>query len=88
MSNPFEARALPLGGPASDIRPITPDDGTDMPDVAAALYVETGGTVVLITAAGAERSVSLPDFTLLPVGVRRVKATGTTASGLHALVLA
>lgn len=35
----------------------------------------------------APRTVTVADQTLLPVGVRRVHATGTTATGLHALVL-
>jgi len=28
------------------------------------------------------------DQSILPVGVRRVRATGTTATGIHALVVA
>ena len=30
----------------------------------------------------------IADFSILPLGVRRVPATGTTAAGIHALVLA
>nr|WP_246059169.1 hypothetical protein [Shimia litoralis] len=52
---------------------MTPDDATDLPMVAIALYVETGGTVA--------------DFSILPLGTVRVRATGTTAAGIHALVL-
>jgi hypothetical protein len=88
MSNPFKGRTLPLGGPATDMAPITPSDSTDLPHVALALYAETGGTVALVTVAGATRSVRVADFSMLPVGVRRVLATGTTATGLHAMVLA
>lgn len=88
MINPFANRAASPQGPARDIRPITPNDSDDLPSVAVALYVETGGSVSVVTVTGAERQIELPDFSILPVGVRRVNATGTTASGIHALVLA
>ncbi|MCC5992946.1 MAG: hypothetical protein JJT99_10515 [Rhodobacteraceae bacterium] len=84
----FKAHALTPAGPATDILPVTPDDGTDLPLAASALYVETGGTVSVITIRGQMRSIELGDLALLPVGVRRVRATGTTASGIHALVVA
>lgn len=87
MSNPFTERALSLSGPATDIAPVTPDDGTDLPEVATALYVETGGTLALVSVRGATRTVSVDDMSLLPVGVRRVLASGTTASGIHALLV-
>ncbi len=88
MTNPFANRAGSLQGPATDIQPVTPDDGADIARMAIALYVETGGTLSLVTASGDARQVTLPDFAILPVGVRRVNATGTTAAGIHALVLA
>lgn len=85
--NPFANRAVPLSGPATDILPVTPDDGTDFGDIAIALYVETGGTVAIHTVGGQTRSVGVADNAILPVGTRRVLASGTTASGIHALVL-
>ena len=87
MSNPFENRAPSLAGPATDIVPVTPDDGADLTDVAVALYIETGGTVSVITEKGGVRSVSVSDNSILPVGIARVHATGTTATGIHALVI-
>jgi len=88
MTNPFASRALSLSGPATDIVPVTPDDAADLPDIALSLYIETGGMLSFETVAGHERTVVVADFTILPVGVRRVAATGTTATGLHAMVLA
>jgi len=85
--NPFANRAPSLSGPATDALPVTPSDGDDLPVVAVGLYVETGGEISLITAAGETRSVSVADFSLLPLGIRRVRATGTTATGIHAMVL-
>jgi hypothetical protein len=88
MTNPYGGRAAPLSGPATDLLPISPDDAADLPQAALALYVESGGTVVFDTVSGdAPRSVVVGDLSLLPVAVRRVRLTGTTASGLHALVV-
>ncbi|MEI4231503.1 spike base protein, RCAP_Rcc01079 family [Roseovarius sp. D22-M7] len=86
--NPFENRIQALSGPASDALPVIPDDAADLPHVAIGLYVETGGTVSIQTVTGATRSIAVADFSVMPIGVRRVNATGTSASGIHALVLA
>lgn len=87
MTNPFENRTSSLSGPATDILPVTPDDVTEMAAMAIALYVESGGTLSLLTAQGGSRSVVVADKSILPVGVRRVNATGTTATGIHAMVI-
>ena len=87
-TNPFKTRASGLAGPARDAAPVAPSDTTDLPDAAIGLYVETGGAVVMTTVRGATRTIQVADFSILPVGVTRVHATGTTASGIHALVLA
>ncbi|WP_170771188.1 spike base protein, RCAP_Rcc01079 family [Ruegeria lacuscaerulensis] len=87
-TNPFVNRVSSLSGPARDIAPVTPSDTADLPDVAIGLYVESGGTIVLTTVRGEIRTVQVLDFSILPVGVSRVHATGTTASGIHAMVLA
>lgn len=86
--NPFQNRASSLSGPATDVQPVTPNDTTDLSNVAVALYIETGGMIVVDTVAGETRIMSVADFSIMPVGVRRVRATGTTATGIHGLVLA
>lgn len=88
MSNPFENRTSSLSGPANDVVLVTPSDTVSLPNVALALYVETGGTLSILTETGLTRQVRVADFSILPVGVRRVNATGTTATGIHAMVLA
>jgi hypothetical protein len=85
--NPFVHRARSIHGPATDALPVAPDDTTDLPVVAIAIYVETGGTVVVDTVAGETRTIAVADFSILPLGTSRVRATGTTAAGIHALVL-
>ena len=86
MSNPFDFREASLSGPAHDIQPVLLSDSVNLPTVALALYVQTGGVLSIV--AGAARSVVVADFSILPVGVRRVNQTGTTASGIHAMTLA
>ncbi len=88
LTNPFENRASSLSGPATDMEPITPDDVTEMAEVAVALYIETGGQLSVLTSRGQSRTVNVVDYSILPVGVRRVNASGTTASGIHAMVIA
>ncbi|WP_112320881.1 spike base protein, RCAP_Rcc01079 family [Oceanibium sediminis] len=87
MTNPFSRRASSLSGPGTDYNPVTPDDATDLPDVAASLYVEGAGTVAFISVKGESRSVAVPDFGWIICGVARVLATGTTATGIHAVVV-
>ena len=87
-TNPFTNRVPSLSGPAHDIVPVVPSDSTDLSDVAIGLYVETGGAVTVTTVRGESRTVQVADFSILPVGATRVLATGTTASGIHAMVLA
>ena len=87
MIDPFKSRTPNPTGPAADALPVAPSDTTDLPQVAAALYVETGGALRVVTAAGATRTLHVGDFSILPLRVVRVTATGTTATGVHALVL-
>ncbi len=88
MANPFSGRVVPISGPATDIVPVTPSDTVDLSDVAVALYVAGAGVVVVDTIAGtAPRAVPVTANMLLPVGVKRVRATGTTAAGIFALVI-
>jgi len=86
--NPFANRSLSLSGPATDALPVVPDDTTDLPHVAVGLYTESGGAISIVTVSGETRTVTVADFSILPVGVRRVNASGTTADGIHALVVA
>lgn len=87
MTNPFENRTSSLAGPATDIFPVTPSDTVDMQNVAIALYVETGGNLSVITSRGGARSISVANNSILPVGIRRVNASGTSATGIHAMVI-
>ena len=87
MTNPFASRAASLSGPAHDYLPVTPDDAADLSEVAVALYAETGGTVTFDSVRGTTRTVRIADHGWVLCGIRRVHATGTTAGGLHAMVV-
>lgn len=87
MNNPFTDYAPSPQGPAHDILPVTPDDDNDLPILALAIFVETGGVLQIVTRRGQERQIIVQDQTLLPLMVRRVMASKTTAIGIHALVI-
>lgn len=87
MQNPFDTRSTSTAGPGIDYVPVTPDDGADLATVAISLFVETGGAVSFVSQKGQTRTVNLPDYGYLTCGVRKVNATGTTASGIHAIVV-
>ena len=89
MSNPFNFDTKSTGL-VFDMLSVTPNDSTDnvgAGNVAIGLYVENGGTVVFLTKDGNERTVVVPDAFYLVCSVTRVKSTGTTATGIHALVV-
>ncbi|MEM6422709.1 MAG: hypothetical protein AAF698_08980 [Pseudomonadota bacterium] len=87
MNDPFLNRATSVAGPGIDYVPVTPDDLTDLTTVAVALYVESAGSIAFISQKGQPRSVQVPNFGYVLCGVRRVLATGTTAGGVHAIVV-
>lgn len=87
MRDPLANRAASTAAPATDIIPIVPDDTTDLSEMAMALFIEAGGTLRIVTRRGQTREVVVDDQTFLPVAVGRVLATGTSATGIHALVV-
>lgn len=88
MSNPFKGVGSQLNGLTNDLLPVTPANGTDLAGgtVAIGLYITGGGDVTFHNVQGVSRTVTVPDNFYLVCGVRRVLATGTTATGIHALV--
>lgn len=91
MSNPFIYENAPnQSGLVIDMVEVTTNDSTDnvgSGNIAIGLYIETGGDVVFLNKDGNERTVIVPDFHTLTCSVKRVKSTGTTATGIHALVV-
>jgi hypothetical protein len=90
MANPFHNRGPNEYGLVHDMVPITVSDSTDnlgAGNIGVGLYIETGGDVTFLTKDSVERTVTVPDNFYLTCSIKRVKSTGTTATGIHALVV-
>ncbi|WP_417268640.1 spike base protein, RCAP_Rcc01079 family [Celeribacter baekdonensis] len=85
MTNPFD-RTLHVGAPGRRYLPVSPHDSTDLEKIGTSLYVESGGVVQFKSVSGDDCTVTVPDHGWIFCGVTRVYATGTTASGIHAIV--
>ena len=73
--------------PVSECFAITPDDVTDLAVPVRGLYVGTGGDVVIDDLVGNTVTfVGVPGGAILPIGAKRVRATGTTAANIVGLV--
>lgn len=71
---------------ATDAYAVTPNNDADLADVPRALWVGGGGNISLVMASGTVTLEAVPDGTLLPVRPSRVRATGTTATAIVALL--
>ena len=88
-ANKFGGWSETVTSPATDAMPVTPSDTTDLAVMTKALRVAatgTGGTVRVITEAGTTRDLPIAAGEQWDVRVSRVLATGTTATGIWALV--
>lgn len=82
----FESHADDLSGPVIGGLNIVPDDIADLPVLTRGLMVATAGDVAVTFKDGSQ--VVLPELApgvIYPVRLRRVAATGTTATGLRGL---
>lgn len=76
-----------LSSPSSRALTITPADSADLPAVVRALWVGDAGSVRVVLADDADAVTisAVPAGTLLPIIVKRVLATGTTATSIVGL---
>ena len=86
MFNPFQGRRGHLNGSVADMLPVTPSDVTDLSQVAIGLYITVAGNVTFHNVDGTSRTITVPDNFYLICSVGRVLATGTTATGIHAML--
>jgi len=79
--------AADLSSPASRGVAITPSDITDLPAGVRALWVGGAGDISVILADDTDPVTlsAIPPGTLLPLMVRRVRATNTTATNIVGL---
>ena len=74
-------------GPAVRCFAIAPDDEDDLPELVRGLYVGGGGAVAIVDAEGGTTVFAgVPSGSVLPVRVRQVRSTDTTATALVGLV--
>lgn len=88
MTNPFRGLHPTNFGTATGAAAVTPS-GSDVaaPAGTVALYCGTGGDVALRTYDGEEVTIALANGAVLPLAFTHVRASGTTALGLFALVV-
>lgn len=73
--------------PSGSFSAITPSDSVDLPSVTRGVYVGGDGNVVAVSEAGvAVTFANVSAGAILPIRARRINATGTTATGLVALI--
>ncbi|GAB5375040.1 MAG: hypothetical protein AcusKO_15020 [Acuticoccus sp.] len=85
--NTYRSYDRGLNAPAADAFAITPDDNTDLPQAARAIYVGASGDMSVVTLGGTTvLFAGLGAGTTLPCSVVRVNDTDTTAANLVGLV--
>lgn len=73
-------------GPARAGEAVTPSDTVDLTNVSRALWVGTGGDLTVVMQDGTTVALlAVPNGSLIPVCVSRVKLTGTSATDIVAL---
>lgn len=87
MTDVWETVGGSIDAPAKNAAAVTPNDSADLSNVAVALYVGGSGDVSVDTVGGQESVVfsGVSAGTVLPVRVKRVNSTSTTATDIVAL---
>lgn len=88
MTDKFLGQAYDLESPSQELIAITPNDGADLAVYTRAIYVGGAGNISVIPLVGSTpvTFVGLQAGQLLPIRVKRVRATGTTATDIVGLV--
>jgi hypothetical protein len=84
MPDVFASHSPGLSAPLASAFPISPNDATDLPTMTRQIRVTgAGGSIVAVWADGVETTEPVSAGETLDWRIRRVKATGTTATGLR-----
>lgn len=82
----FDSRAQHQAGPIDRLAPVTPSDIDDLPNgLTRGLFVGVPGVLTVFDRHGGMAELVSGAGQYHPVRVKRVLATGTTASGIVAL---
>lgn len=85
MADAFESNSSALDSPAAYAASVTPNDSTDLAASSRALYIGTSGDVKVTTVGGNDVTFANVPVGVLPIRVKRVWATGTSATGIIAI---
>ena len=87
MGDQFSGTLDSVSSPATRAVVVAPHDANAISDIPKALFVGTGGNLVLRGSGGGADVTfkNVPDGSLLPVRAEFVRATGTTAADIVAL---
>lgn len=87
MSDAFQGVADAPFAPATRALAVTPDDANPLADIPKALFVGSGGTIVMrgVNGAADQAWKNVASGTILPFRAAFVRATGTTAADMLAL---
>ena len=87
MSDPFSHHADSAAAPSTNPFAVVPSNAVPLAAIPKALFVGTGGTLVLRTASGVADVTfkNCASGQIVPVRAQFVRATGTTASDIVAL---
>lgn len=87
MADPFPIQGVNFNGPSLGMFAITPSDSVDLPSPIRAIVVgDAAGTIAAVGVDGVTRTSGTLPQGLYAVLIRRVLATGTTATGLTGMI--
>ena len=82
MADPFASQTPGLESPASHLLAVTPSDSQDLQIASRGINVATTGTVRVTTVSDETATVYIAAGLAFPLRVKRIWATGTTATGI------
>lgn len=85
MADKFDSNSDTLFAPARKLVAVTPSDTTDLTDLPKALWIGAPGNISLIAADDSAPVTVAVEVGVLPIRAKRVRETGTTATGIVAL---
>lgn len=87
MADPFANLADQVSAPATRTVAVVPHDSNALTDIPKALYVGSGGTIVMRGMNGTidQSWKNVPSGSILPFRAQYIRATGTTAGDILAL---
>lgn len=85
MADIFENRTAGLDSPGSNAAVVTPNDSTDLTTSTRALYVGGTGAIKVDMVGGETVTFEASAVGFMPIRVKRVYSTGTTATNILAI---